>query len=140
MRYKKFQISGAVELEEIDTLWITDVDIGDGSILQKDRVKEEELESTGRFKGLYEYLKVDKYLYQRVDAGSNVDADYGQATTYFYVLPESHPSFNFDIIYKASRWDRDIALFTHGDREDEGRTVLHRQLPEFVNRNTYENS
>jgi hypothetical protein len=138
MRYKKFQISGAVDLDEIDMLWITDVDIVDGSILQKDRVKEEDLESTGRFKVLYEYIKVGKYLYQRVDAGSNEDADYGQATTYYYVLPETHPSFNFDILYKAGRYDKDIALFTDNDRADEGRTVLHRQLPEFVNRNTYE--
>lgn len=140
MRYKKFQISGAVDLDEIDMLWITDVDIGDGSILQKDRVEEWELESIGHHKGLYEYLKVDKYLYQRVDAGSNVDEDYGQATTYFYVLPETHPGFNFDIIYEAGRNDEDLVMFIDGDRDDESRTILHRYLPEFVNRNTYANS
>jgi len=139
MRYKKFQISGAVELDEIDTLWIRDVDIGDGSILQKDRVEEWELESTGHHKGLYEYLKVGKYLYQRVDAGSDEDADYGQATTYFYVLPETHPGFNFDVIYKASEDDIYMAFFNGPEeREDDARTVLHRYLPEFVNRNTYE--
>ena len=138
MRYKKFQISGAVDLEEIDTLWIADVDIGDGSILQKDRVEEWELESTGRFKGHYEYIKVGKYLYQRVDAGSDVDAEYGQATTYYYVLPESHPSFNFDVIYKAGRNDMALAMFMNTKRDDESRTILHRYLPEFVNRNTYE--
>jgi hypothetical protein len=138
MRYKKFQISGAVDLDEINTLWIADVDIVDGSVLQHDRVREEDLESTGLGQGLYDYLKVDKYLYQRVDKDSDVDADYGQATTYFYVLPETHPSFNFDVIYKATRWDNAIAFFTNNHRDDEGRTVLHRQLPEFVNRNTYE--
>jgi hypothetical protein len=138
MRYKKFQISGAVDLDEINTLWIADVDIVDGSVLQHDRVREEDLESTGRFAGFYDYLKVDKYLYQRVDRDSDVDAVYGQATTYFYVLPETHPSFNFDVIYKATRWDNDITFFTNNHRDDEGRTVLHRQLPEFVNRNTYE--
>jgi hypothetical protein len=138
MRYKKFQISGAVDLDEINTLWIADVDIVDGSVLQHDRVREEDLESTGRFAGFYDYLKVDKYLYQRVDRDSDVDADYGQATTYFYVLPETHPSFNFDVIYKATRWDNAIAFFTNNHRGDEGRTILHRQLPEFVNRNTYE--
>ena len=138
MRYKKFQISGAVDLDEIDMLWIRDINIVDGSILQKDRVKEEDLESHGRFKGLYEYLKVDKYLYRRVDTDSNIDEDYGNATTYCYVLPESHPSFNFDILYNASRYDKAIAMFTDNDRGDEGRTVLHRYLSEFVNRNTYE--
>jgi len=137
MRYKKFQISGAVDLEEIETLWITDVDIGDGSILQHDRVQEEDLESRGQHKGLYEYLKVGKYLYQRVDAGRNVDAEYGQATTYYYVLPETHPSFNIDVLYKMGQ-DTDIDVFDDIERGDEGRTVLHRQLPEFVNRNTYE--
>lgn len=138
MRYKQFQISGAVDLDEIDMLWITDVDIGDGRILQKDRVQEWELEATGHHKGLYEYLKVDKYLYKRVDAGSDIDEDYGGATTYYYVLPETHPGFNFDVMYKGCEDDIDMAFFNGTEeREDGARTVLHRYLPEFVNRNTY---
>lgn len=143
MRYKKFQISGAVDLDEIDTLWITDVVIVDGSILQYERVKEEDLVSYGHFKGYYEYIKVGKYLYQRVDAGSDIEAgdlvEYGNnATTYYYILPEAHPSFNFDVIYKAGRNDMDLAMFMNTKRDDESRTILHRYLPEFVNRNTYE--
>ena len=139
MRYKKFQISGAIDLDEIETLWITDIGIVDGSILQKDRVQEWELESVGRFKGLYEYMKVGKYLYQRVDAGSNVDEDYGQATTYFYVLPETHHSFNIDILYKANQ-NSDMDVFNNIERGDVGRAIIQHQLPEFVHRNTYENS
>jgi hypothetical protein len=139
MRYKKFQISGAIELDEIDTLWITDIDIVDGSILEHDRVPEEALEGPGHHKGLYEFLKVDKYLYKRVDAGSDIDEDYGNATRYYYVLPETHPGFNFDVIYKASEDDIYMAFFNGPEeREDDARTVLHRYLPEFVNRNTYE--
>ena len=139
MRYKKFQISGAIDLDEIETLWITDVGINDGSILQHDRVKQRDLEVNSRFNIIHEYLKVDKYLYQRVDAGKNVDENYGQATTYYYVLPESHPSFNIDVLYKAGQ-DNDMDVFDNIERGDMGRAIVRCQLPEFVKRNTYANS
>lgn len=140
MRYKKFQISGAADLDEMDMLWLTDIKIVDGSILQKDRVAEEELESTGRFKGHYEYMKVDKYLYQRVDAGSNEDKDYGQATIYYYVLPETHPGFNFDILYKIGKNDIDLNLINSDnfDNYESIRIIVQQYLPEFDSRNTYE--
>jgi len=149
MRYKKFQIQGAVDLDEVETLHIADVKIVDGSILKYDRVPENALNSHWSPAGTdedddvsrYEFIKVAQYLYRMVDGGSNTDAQYGNATRYYYILPESHPSFNFDVLNTARRKDVELYYFIAGDKEaarDMTRTILHKCLPDFVNLNIYD--
>lgn len=138
MRYKKFQISGAVELDDMYTLWITDTAIIDGSVLKRKRVNMGELQSVPSI-DTYDFIKVSPELYQRVDEGKYIDARRGNATMYYYVLPESHPSFNFDVIYKAGERDGPVSMFNSTDeRENKARIMLQKYLPEFVKRNTYE--
>ena len=149
MRYKKFQISGAVDLQEIEMLHIADVKIVDGSILKHDRVPENALNNHWSTIGMdeeddvsrYEFIKVAQYLYRMVDGGSNTDAQYGNATRYYYILPESHPSFNFDVLNKARKKYVELYYYIPGDKEgarDMTRTILHKCLPDFVNLNTYD--
>lgn len=141
MRYKKFQISGAVELDDLHNLWVTDIRIVDGSILKLRRVPAITMQTVpgSGDEDIYEYLRISSNLYQRVDKGKSIDEDYGNATVYYYILPESHPSFNFDVMYKAGYQDTDLSIFDgHAYRSKDARALLTKYLPDFVESNTYE--
>lgn len=104
MRYKYYQIESYEIEEDPDslTIYLPSITVTSGSPPSDDRLDYKKLggfwERSANSK-YYDFLKINDALYRRVGKGNIVDPIHGNQGPYLFVLPETHPGYNFDIYY-----------------------------------------